>query len=446
MSSILYRLTLLTSILFLVMSFFSPVGYSYGYIFTLFAITITEVVMFLFRWGKIHGNYLDFEPIFLIIALIMGFAFPLIIYAADDQTAYYFSWGIQYSLNYFNKGACLTALGITAFMAGSLKKVRINRSNGALPKKGTRLDNTMSFTGLIIFLALFAALGGFEWYKYIYHNGDGVDRGILSYLEGIIIALTEVVMINECWNYLQNPLKYKFLNKYILFVIIVALLFATVGNRTIALYIILPILVFFTTNFYKLTFFKFLIVIVMGAIAMIGFRFLRSGTEYNAELDWFYNIADLMIPNTTTYLACEIVDKTGITCGISMLGGSILGAIPFSQSILEELTGIGGDITNSSNVFTTYLGSTDGTGTNFISDPYLGFGAIGVFVVVYLSGYAVNWARKRSANSYYGLLIYLILCGFAVYAVRSSLLFSIRYIFYAVLFSFINLKVTRKCV
>lgn len=444
-SGLLYQVTLLTSLVFLVMSFFSPVGYSYGYILTLFGISFIEVIMYFNLWGRSHGYYLDFEPIFLIIALIMGFTFPLLIYAYDNDTAYSFSWGLQYSLNYYNKGACLTALGITSFMAGSLRPHKKNYKYRIPMKNNTKLDSTYLMFGLLLILLLFIYLGGFERYQKIYLYDDEESGGILTYIEVFIIAFAEVIVANECWNALQDSC-YKLFNRKIVFVVTLALLFAVVGNRTFALYILLPIAIFVSTHYFKLTLSKFLIAILVGAVAMIGFGFIRTGTEYNSGIDWYYNIADLMIPNITTYLACEIVDKTGITLGLSMLGGSVLGAIPFSQTILNELTGIGGDVTNSSSVFTNYLGSKSGTGTNFISDPYLGFGAIGVFLIVYLSGYAVSWARRRSNYSYYSLLIYLIFCGFAVYAVRSSLLFSIRFIFYAAITAYINLKLTKKCV
>lgn len=440
----LYRVTLFTSFLFFVMSLFSPQGYSYGYIFTIFAITLTEVVMYFLKWGKTHGNYLDFEPIFLIIALTMGFTFPLLIYAYDNSTAYTFSWGLSYSLKYFNKGACLTALGITSFMAGSLISYP-PKSRDPLMIKNRELDSTLLVVGLFVVVLLFFSLGGFERYQRIYlHEGD-TSGGVLTYIEVFIIAFAEVIVANECWNSLRNP-RYRLLNWKIIIVCVVALLFAAVGNRTFTLYIILPIAIFATSNYYKLSITKFLIAVAAGAVVMIVFQFFRSGTEYNSELDWYYNIADLMIPNTTTYLACEIVDKMGITYGLSMIGGSIMGAIPFSQYVLKAVTGIGRESTNSSSIFTYYLGSIDGTGTNFVSDSYLGFGVLGVFTFAFLSGYVVNWARRRGSNSYYVFLIYIIFCGFAVYAVRSSLLFSIRFIFYAALTAYINLRLTKRCV
>ena len=330
-------------------------------------------------------------------------------------------------------------------MAGSLKPQKRNKNGSIRGNVSPKLNSNLLVIGLMLTLIFFIFLGGLERYQKIYHYEEDGGGGILTYIEVFIIAFAEVIIANECWNTLRDS-KYKFFNKNIIFVIIVALLFAVVGNRTFALYIILPIAIFVASTKFKLSFSKFLIAIAIGAIVMIGFRFIRSGSGYNAELDWYYNIADIMIPNTTTYLACEIVDKSGITYGLSMLGGSILGAIPFSQSILKALTGIGGESTNSSSIFTLYLGSQSGTGTNFVSDPYLGFGSIGVFLIVFLSGYALNWARRRSRNSYYSLLVYLIFCGFAVYAVRSSLLFSIRFIFYAVITAYFNLKITKKCV
>ena len=172
---------------------------------------------------------------------------------------------------------------------------------------------------------------------------------------------------------------------------------------------------------------------------MVLVQFFRSGSQYNEGLDWYYNMADLMIPNTTTYLACEIVDKTGFTYGVSMLG-SVLGAIPFLQSLLNMLIGLEGDVTNSSHIFTKFLGSQDGTGTSFVSDSYLAFGIMGVLVVSYYSGVIISYLKERSRDSYYHLVMYIVYCGFAIYAVRSSFLFPIRFITYSVLFAYINIK------
>lgn len=113
---------------------------------------------------------------------------------------------------------------------------------------------------------------------------------------------------------------------------------------------------------------------------MICSMLFRSGDGINEDLDWYYYFVDLMNPNTTTYLSCEIVNNFGITYGKSMLG-SILGIIPFGQSFIEIIFGMTPEITNSANIFTNYLGvKVAGTGTNFISDSYLSFGIIGVLI------------------------------------------------------------------
>ena len=438
----LSRVEFILSASLFIMAIFSPRLYSYSYILWAFVITIVGIGLFFRSWGRSNENFLQFEPIFAVVALIMGFTFPLFVYPYNEDAAYMFSWGIPYSLNYFNKGACLTGMGILAFLSGSSTRNQLS-SKYVKSVSSTRVISSKKLSfWLFIILLCYMLLGGFERYRTIYVEGE--DGGsFLTYIEVFIIALSQVIIANEVWNTLHR-VEYKIDKSSLLIVVFISLYFMYVGNRTYSLYLLMPLTIFLTTYKYKVNFKAFVVLIALGVGAMVFIMLFRSRAEFNQELGWYYYLVDLMIPNTTTYLGCEVVDERGFSYGSSLLG-SILGAIPFSQSLLSILTGIGSETTNSSTIFTVYLGSKTGTGTNFVADSYLAFGSLGVFFISYYGGRFLNLVKNRSQYSYYYLVVYVVYCGFAVYMVRASFLYPIRFIVYSLLFAFINSNLRKKC-
>lgn len=433
---VLFRIELFLSAILFGMAVLSPRLYSFAYVLVAFVITIMGVGSFFLAWGKRGENFLQFEPIFAVVALIMGFTFPVFVYSFDDNTAYMFSWGLPYSLNYINKGACLTGMGILAFLSGSSFTSKSDRCIHHVRSRRI-IKNRWLPVGLLFILICYIALGGFERFKTIYTEGES-GGSYLTYIEVFIIAFSQVIISNEIWNK-SHDRRYKVKFIPIAVVLFIALFFLYVGNRTYSLYLLLPLVVFLSSYRYKVKFRTFVFLIALGGAAMIAIMLFRSRSEINQDTGWYYYLVDLMIPNTATYLGCEVADARGFSFGASMLG-SVLGAIPFSQSLLSMATGIGGETTNSSEIFTTYLGSQAGTGTNFVADSYLAFGSLGVFVVSFLGGWFLRLIKRRSGDSYYYLVMYVVCCGFAVYMVRSSFLYPIRFMLYSLIFANLNLK------
>lgn len=425
---------ILTVILF-IMTVCAPKKYELSYCLYVFLVSLLGLVIYFYYWKKVNINFMDFGPIFVIVALIMGFVFPIVIYSQNPGTAYYFSWGLPYSLDYINKGACISGLGIVSFMAGATSKTVVKKSP---PLNNLVKTSKLTYLFWIILISLFIVLGGFSRYKNIYQGVSANSNPLLTYLEVFLVAISQVILINECWN-ISHSYKYKVNRISIFIIIIVSLTFMYVGNRTTCLYLLLPLIVFVTTRYLKISLKKFLFLIIIGGGAMVGSMIFRTGYGIDEDVAWYYYLVDLMNPNTTTYLACEIVDKTGFTFGESMLG-AILGIIPFGQSILQTLSGMTPEVTNSASIFTKFLGvRVAGTGTNFISDSYLAFGCMGVFVFSYYSGKIINYLRINQSKSYYLFLMYMIVCGFSVYAVRASFIYILRFIVYGLIFAYINI-------
>lgn len=429
------------SVLFTLVALFlmSPSKYNFGWCLSAFLLTLFGVFLFFLQWKRGGDSFLSFEPVFIIVALVMGFTFPVFIYDGDPETLYLFSWNIPFSPNYVNSGAFVTGIALVSFILGSLSLGQLFPHIKA--GKTPRNINSILLITLIIFLGAYVLLGGFKYYQSVYH-GENDGKPSFMMLEVFIIALLELMLFTEFWNKTCDS-KYRFKIINIAIPIITAILFGLVGNRTVCLYLLLPFVFFISQHYLRISFPQLIILICVGGALMVLLLFLRAGYSFDVAYDWYFFFIDLLIPNTTTYLAFEIVDKSGVTFGLSELG-AILGVIPFGQSLFHLVTGIGREFTNPSDLFTLYLGSESGTGNSFISSSYLAFGLLGVIVLPYLFGRIVRILRNKASFSYYHFLSYYVLCGFAVYGVRTSLFYPLRFVFYCLLFALINSSLNKK--
>lgn len=384
---------------------------------------------FYFKYSK-FDTYLDFEPIFIIISTIMVYIFPVFVYNGDN-TAYLFSFGLPYSLETINKGTIISTVALFSFFCGSLnceKKVRAVASVKYIP------NNIILLFSLACYF-VFALLGGFDAIKNAYKGGGSL--GAEKYIMPFLIASIHVIIFNAFWNYVYFKRKNIIPLAYSL---IVAIQFMLSGNRTVALYILMPIIILYSLKFRKVSVWSFFSFILVSLVLMNYIQYFRSGYSFDADLDWFYRVSDLLIPNTNTYLALEYVDCYGISFGISSLA-SILLLIPFSQSYIVNTFDFPVKMLNSAYIFSDYLGTSVmgiGMGTNFIASSYLAFGMIGVVCGPYLFGYVIKLLKNDLFSNYYKSIIYVVICGFSVYVVRSGILYMLSFIFYALIIASLN--------
>ena len=416
-----------------------PKPFNFEFVLATFGLVIFNVIVYFLNWTKYYKNYLDFEPIFIVLSLIMGFTFPLLVYSFDEGAAYYFSFWKQYDLDNINKGAVMTGIALSAFLLGSVnmgfKKVAKAR------KIPTKINSTFILFLMLSFLFLFIITGGFQHYIDRYQN-DLHESSKTSYFETIIVVSSQVLLFNEFWNKQNNQL-YRINKVYLFLSLVVSSLFLFVGARTQGVFIALPIIIFLSKTYWPLSLKKFVIFMIFGILAMFFIQGFRANYQYDTETPFYYAVSDYLIPNTNTYLSCELVEKGGITYGKTMLS-TILATIPFAQGFFEYITGLNQNQLQSGGVFTNYLGTIDGMGTNYVADSYLAFGLFGILIIPYLFGKLLLEA-KNGHNEYYKYLMYYVLCSFAVYLVRSGMFFIFKYIFLAFVLSYINLSInTRK--
>lgn len=430
--SSVYLLVILFILLFLF--YIAPSEYSRFCNWIVFSLYISSLGVYFKK--KKFTNYLDFEPIFVIIGTIMAFVFPLFVF--NSETAYLFSFNKEYSLAFINKGTIISAIALVSFFLGNMIGPTEIKTHKVL---WVDINNRLIIVCALLFYLLFLVAGGFEKYKSIYQNGGEVGS-FTNYIEPILIGLIHVLAFNEIWNKAMNR-DYKINIICIAFILMVTFQFLFVGARTIASFIILPIISFYTFKFYSVSFVKMILFITVSIFVMHFLQIYRSGYDTSLVLDWYYKLTDMLIPNTNTYLSLEIVDKQGISFGVTSFS-SILLIIPFAQSYIQEMFGLSRSTLNSADVFTVYLDTSAGMGTNFIAELYLAFGVVGVYMFPFIFGYILHYLKGNIFTSYYKSIILFVICGFSVYLVRSGLFYMIRFIVYALFFASLNLSILKR--
>ena len=295
-------------------------------------------------------------------------------------------------------------------------------------------NNTLLILALCLYIAYYF-FGGFDFFATVYKGEESNTSAIANYLLVLIQVVFPTLIFNEFWNK-RNDVCYTYNYAVFLLVLIVSIHFALVGSRTNASILLLSAIVAYSILIKRQSIVKLFFFLILGILLMWILQSFRAGYNVETELPFFYILSDLFIPNTNTYLAVDIVESEGITWGLSS-SASILSIIPFLQGFVEKLFGLTDEDINSAYLLTEYLGSSAGMGTNFVADLYLSFGMFGVVIFPYLFGAVLSYLKASIYDSYFKALIYIIISGFSMYIVRSSLFFLLKF----VLFSFVVSKI-----
>ena len=434
-----YMVLIVILLILCILFFICPIHYSINYnllIASLIAISI--VCYFNSKKGE---SYLDFEPIFIIVGLISCLVFPLFVFPIEEKLALFFSFGKPYNFDCINKGTTLSAIGLNSFMIGSFP-TKSNRSNSNTYAYNVQNNSSIFPVTLLLYL-IYSLLGGFSMYKNKY-LGETIHSSGTTYIETILIPLLLVMVFNEFWNKYNNS-SYKIKKMYVGFALLISFQYMLVGNRTLGVAIALPIIIFFSKFFYKVSLKVFVLFMFVAFSAMIFIQSYREGHDVEAGKTWFMYISDMLIPNTTVYLACDIVETTGITWGKAMLQ-TFLTVVPMAQSLFISISGWDVWEIGSAYIFTRYLGleGTVGIGSSYVAELYLCFGLVGVILFPLWLGKFIRHSKSKLFCSYNLSLLYFVLCGFSVYIVRASILSPLRFMVWSLFFAWYINRINRK--
>lgn len=379
-------------------------------------------------------NFLDFDTIFVIILLIVGYSYPVFLFNRYDPYKIFF--GLSFDIGNIPLGTIVYTIGVQSYYLGSLKVII-----GKIEKKFEKAINTdFLLIALFMLSILFVFLGGVGHYKALY-IGDKLSKG--NYVEQVSILLQSISVVfiaSEFYNVrLDKGYKVNKIAIFVIFTIVLLMLFA--GNRTLAAGLVLPIIVLYALFKKNIKFFGTFVFISLAIFSMYFVQLNRAGYEIRSPNNFSKVISDLVIPARNNYLSLEYTEKFGYTYGESMIGGMI-GVIPSLEKILVNWFEINNRKLGSAEIFTDFtLGRfpSVGLGTTIIADLHLAFGFVGVSVFMFLLGhFSMRLYRECIFGSYYYLVSYAAITSFAVFWVRTTYFHPLRLLIWCLLIAKIN--------
>lgn len=433
-------------IISLIVCLLAPSIYKYEY--TVLCVVLYFVNVFSYLLMKRKKNYFDFDCLFFITYFFVNLYYSMYMYETDPYR--YIFYQLSFDKHTIPLSSGLALLGASSYIFGAIMVSEKDKSeiiSKSLYDKG-KINNTWMYITSISLFIIYIITGGYKKLvsEYIGSGGNEIieNEGIFVYFYVFFPAFLLSAIIVEFYNLkVENPNKILFskINKLgVIITLTVFLMFFLIGSRTLPLQIILIVLGFYALLYRPLGLMKFISFVVIGFITMAFVRVVRS--KENEDFHMEDSVMDLIINNRNVFLAVEIVQREGISYGVSMLS-PLLAPIPFAQSLVISITGINADDMRSALIFTKetfgYVGDW-GLGTSIVADVYLAFGVLGTLVMFIALGYFVNKARVNAQTSIFALVLYGVLLSYAVYIVRAEYLYFVRYFVWCSMIVLLGLK------
>ena len=413
----------------------APNIYSFEYCFgvqILFALSAIVVSIMDSRNEKVGFNLL-----FSLSFFFTNFVYPVYIYPIDPC---YSLFRFPFNDNVITKCTALAQVAYSAYLCGYLwhwdRIEKRNRNINASLSLDPRNINHITIMVLIYFCC-FVIFGGLEYFEDRYQRGNMSTNMLVQYImlffPTIIISYSSLIFL--CRSSKQV--------KQIYFVLLlIAIILLSSGTRTFPLLIFSTLFIIYCFRHNPSAIF-ILSCAIVGVLLMSFIGEVRNGeligTTYVVEssdfgvLDYF---SDLFINNRNLYVFYDFVEQESCTYGLTMVSG-ILSPIPFAQKLFIEMTGIPYYFLGSADL-STFLEFGNqpplGLGTNIVGDVYLAFGLIGVFILFFLLGRFVLYARKMmKKGSYMYTLVYLVIASDAIYMCRATYLDPLKIVIWTLL-------------
>lgn len=396
------------------------------------SVAMMLVSTFLYYKAARKKNYFDFDTLFIPMFFFVGF-FSTFFY--DTEIYPYLFLHFSFDENYINASAWLFVIGIQAYYLGRLSKVVLKPLN-----EKRIIDTTFMAVMIVVLTFLFLLLGGLQHYQAIYDDANSSGSGIVIQIQILLTSFVIAFIATEFYNKKVDS-AYRLKWEIFCVVLFFSCLLLYVGNRTLPSFFVLGMIGSYTLLFYSVNLKKMCLFIGVGVVAMWAISQMRSSYELNMISNSALFFVDLTVNNRNTYVAMEYVDDEGYTWGRTMLGGP-LAIIPFASHIL----GIDNRKVGSAEVLTDYSFAINhwnreqiGLGTNIIADIYLSFGLLGVIVLMYLLGKAVNkYLCQAKRLDYYSLIVYTVIMAYGIYGVRTGLTHPCRMLVWALVIAYLN--------
>jgi oligosaccharide repeat unit polymerase len=405
-----------------------------------FAIIISSTVLYFSSLNK--KNYLDFDTLFVMLLLIIGFAYPIFLIDQDSMFLYYYRMDLDSKR--VNTGVVLFALGIQTYYMGALS-VKEKRKNSANVLKF--IDTRFLILSVITLTGLFIFFGGINYFQSIYRK-DIVNYSSSLALQVMVLlhAVSIVVIATEFYNKRINK-NYKISKLLIVTIGCMVLLMLYVGNRTFASQLILPILVLYALFFRNVNKLWLSVFFIVSVMSMSVIKTFRIGDDVKTPTSFAETFIDLLIVTKSTYYCLEYLEINGYSYGLTMSGG-LSGIIPSLESNLINNYGVDKDDLGSAETLTRFVLGRErsyGLGTNIIADIYLSFGLVGVLVLMWVLGVFTRRCYLGTLNmNYFSIITYSVLVSYSVFLARTSYTHPVKLLLWCFIIGKINIFLTQK--
>lgn len=392
--------------------------------------------LFCFFCIKKKKNYFDFDSVLLLFCTIEHFFGGFFIGSNEFNRLFY--QGIDSTIIF--KGTLLAAIGLTSYMIGAST---IKRDSNIVKVKGQKYFAYQSLSPnllallLIVSFAVFVVFDGLEFFRFQYKEGVGSFDSNARIFQAItlITVFSNILCARMVFDYFHQERVNGKNRILIVFVFIIAVQFALVGNRTVFSYLVLPYIISYFSFVKNLNLLKSFGIMTIGVISMYIVQIYRQGNGvYSTNI--FYVLSDMIIPLRSYLGTIDYVDHYGVNYGTTMM--------PSFYSLIPGLSTVIGNAatTGSAETITRYLTEgniTSGLGTTIISDIYLSFGAIGVIVFMFVLG---KFVHRRWKNPMNDMLIQMGLFSCCVFMGRAAFFSPLRVIIWSMLFSSLIISVS----
>lgn len=449
---------LLTTLFLLIEEYIRlSVGGNYNSIlpeFVLVIIYLTSSVVYLIKYRK--NNLFCFETIFLFFGFLITF-FDYLVLSATPDSGLIGSLFELYSDDVRIKTLFVSMLAMHIFMLGcyiSDKKCVSTDISNTLPKLSSKCNvQDLKFASTLLtaatlgyFMYLYSTGYVATWFRYGNDSSDYTNTKVV-YLTVLCLSSTVAQFtqyIGQTFSSLRDL--FKRINKFYVIVIgTITFLLLISGNRSEALYVIMPMIACYSILVKPITNRQFLILFFIGFLLMVFIGLTRqvgvgNGLDLELGISLFDMTRDFGYANIDSMYLIQDTDLHGAK-GFNMGIISLLSTIPFVGGVLVSLFGIE-EFTRSAIATTEGMNITyTGLGTSLVGDTYYTGGIIFVLAYFFLLGFLMSYLHSqfyfRKVINVYTLVIYAFMFSNAIYCLRSEWYTSFRYIGFSIVLLFI---------
>lgn len=409
----------------------SPIEYNYSLVLMMMIFYLV-----IFRHSLltllVKDNYINFSLFFSISFFFVNFFYPVFIYPVQKDYFVVFE-RFNFDHNVITISTSLALLGYSCFILGqkigmlkteliSIKREKLIQDN--------KLRYFFSFINVICIMSTFLLfIFGFE--GILSRRSDAFSHVEASFM---VIAQCSINLVIILFFYLKKNIMYLVIPS------IYTLIFLYIGDRGAAIQAVLIGLLSFHLYYKEITKKKFLLILLFGFISLTFLSSIRSSvgnvkTISEVQIGSYYDFAmDLVVNNRNLYAGYEYVEKRGVNYGKTSFI-YLFAPFPMLPSIVsQEFFDAKPSELSSSSILTGEANAGWGLGTNLIADLYMQYHVLGVIFFMFLLGYIVKVYEVKMERKFTAIIVTFFLFSFSIYMPRSSMLDSIRYIFWAFAF------------